>query len=103
MLLLLWSVSLSQLAAGQTPNKPAPKPCSTPDITPEYLATHPAIKKRLAAIEMHAQRYVEQTGPLVQAVPIGPPPPLLIIPVVVHVVYSAPDQNLSDAIIQDQI
>lgn|GEM_PF-851144 len=102
-LLLFWSVSLGQLAAGQTLHKPAPKPCGTPVITPEYLSAHPAVKKRLAAIEAHTQRYIEQAGSAAEAAPIGPPPPLLVIPVVVHVVYNTSAQNLSDGVIQSQI
>ena len=59
----------------------------------------------MEAIEAQTKRYIEAAGATAQR-PIGPPPPpapLVVIPVVVHVIYSAANQNLSDAIIEDQI
>ncbi len=59
----------------------------------------------MEAIEAQTQRYIKAVSATAQR-PIGPPAPpapLVVIPVVVHVIYSAANQNLSDAIIQDQI
>ena len=104
-LLLFGSLSAGHLAVGQTLNNRRPMPCGTPDITEEYLAAHPKAKARLAAIEAQTQRYIEEAGlpdPTAQKA-IGPLQPLLTIPVVVHVIYSAADQNLSDAVVMSQI
>jgi hypothetical protein len=93
---------MSQLVAAQAPKASVPKPCGTPSVQ-EILAAHPEMRARRAAIEAQAQRYIEHLNPVDQAAPIGPPPPLVVIPVVVHVIYSAANQNLSDAIVKDQI
>ena len=66
------------------------------------------MRARVEAIEAHTRRYIKQAGATDSTAqkipdPIGPPPPLLVIPVVVHVIYSAQNQNLSDVIIRDQI
>ena len=90
-LLLFGSLSAGHLAVGQTLNNRRPMPCGTPDITEEYLAAHPKAKARLEAIEAQTQRYIEEAGlpdPTAQKA-IGPLSPLLVIPVVVHVIYSA--------------
>ena len=104
---LVFSLALlaSHLVAGQAIRKGPPSRCGTPDITSEYLAAHPKTKARLEAIEAQTQRYIEQAGlpDLTAQKVIGPPQPLITIPVVVHVIYSAADQNLSDAVISTQM
>ena len=101
-LLLMWSVLLTRSAAGQAPDQPAPKSCGTPAIE-TLLAAHPEMRARVAAIEAQTQRYIKEAGLEVNRLLPGPAVPLLVIPVVVHVIYGAADQNLSDAVIQNQI
>ena len=64
------------------------------------------MRARVEAIEAHTRRYIKQAGATDSTAqkipdPIGPPPLLLVIPVVVHVIHSAQNQNLSDVIIRD--
>ena len=106
-LLFLWAALAGHSAAGQLARtaRPTTRHCGTPDITKEYLAAHPEIKARVEAIEAQTKRYIAAAGAAAQR-PIGPPPPpapLVVIPVVVHVIFNAANQNLSDAIIRDQI
>ena len=57
---------------------------------PEYV-------KRLEAVEKHTQDYIQNKGTAKAASTI------ITIPVVVHVVYAKPEQNINDAAIFSQI
>ena len=117
-LLLLGSVSLTQLATGQVisqqfpdepvSNAPELSPCGTSSME-GFLAAHPKMRERVEANEAHTRQYIEQArsaapaGTTAQKGPIGPPPPLITIPVVVHNIYSNAAQFMSQAVIQGQI
>lgn len=111
-LLLFWGVAASHRAAGQVIGTQAPAfeqpadhsketPCGTPDITEEYLAAHPKVRERLAAIAEQTRQYVkdaEESGQKATG-----PEVLLTIPVVVHLLYNDTTQNLRDAVVHSQI
>lgn len=84
--LLLCAVFCSRLAAAQgIPGRPLDR-CATTEVTNAYLAAHPELKDRMAAVEAHTQRYLRNNASLGAKEAPGPQRPLLIIPVVVHVV-----------------
>ena len=67
------------------------------------MAAHPEIRAREAAIEAHTKRYLQNVTSLGAKEAPGALGPLIVIPVVVHIIYNTADQNLSDAIVQSQI
>ena len=73
----------------------AQRTCATMDALERLQLTDPDLARRMEAIERHTQEYL-QDGRLQQRETI-------VIPVVVHVVYSFAPENISDAQIQSQI
>ncbi|MBO2010358.1 M43 family zinc metalloprotease [Hymenobacter negativus] len=71
--------------------------CGTMEVLSAQLAADPAQAQRMAAIEAHTQRMLANPG--LQRTTAG----TIIIPVVVHVLYSTAAQNISDAQVQSQI
>ncbi len=90
-LLVLAAVTASGLVAQ------APVRCGTMDHHAQLLAADPGYAARLAAIDAHARAFMAAGGP-----PAGEDV-VRRIPVVVHVVWNTPAQNLSDQQVQSQI
>ena len=117
-LLLCWGVAASHLATAQVISSQASaseRPaddnlkethCGTPDITEDFLNANPDIRDRRLAIEKQTRHYIDSVSQSPQVAhkdPKGQPAPMLIVPVVVHVIYNDPSQNLSDDVIRSQI
>ena len=70
--------------------------CATPEVLENMLKSDPAMQERLNVIERHAQEYMQRNPSVSERTVIN-------IPVVVHVVYNAAAENISDAQVQSQI
>ena len=111
--LLGYLLLCSNLATAQKPAAVSQTFCGTSGPTKEYLATHPDAKARMEAIETQTQRFVGQASATAQKETPGTlAKPLIIIPVVVHLLYYTSSNpvytyndvpNLSDAVVQEQI
>jgi len=75
------------------------KKCATYDMVRQQMAADPAYSKKLIESEKGFANYKRQTE-LQQR---GGKPTAITIPVVVHVLYNTPEQNISDAQVQSQI
>ena len=93
----------SNLAAAQKLTDAPVRYCGSLKPTKEYLAAHPDVKARMEAIEAQTQQYIKNASALASKEAPGTQGPVVIIPVVVHIVYKLPVQNLSDAVVQSQI
>jgi hypothetical protein len=70
--------------------------CSAPEFLENTLKSDPSLQQRIESIERHTQAFVQRTPSVSERTVIN-------IPVVVHVVYNAAVENISDAQIQSQI
>lgn len=77
-----------------------PEPCSTTPYMEHIVEQYPETIERMQAIEEHTQAYLES---LQHAENWRSSSSIINIPVVVHVVYENPDENLSEAQIISQI
>ncbi len=75
------------------------KKCAAYDMVRQQMAVDPAYSKKISESEKGFTNYKRQTG-LQQR---GGKPSAITIPVVVHVIYNTPEQNISDAQVQSQI
>ena len=75
----------------------ARRACGTMEALEAQLAADPAQARRMAAIEAQTRQLL--ANPALQRSTAG----TVIIPVVVHVLYNIPAQNISDAQVQSQI
>ncbi|GAB4425755.1 MAG: hypothetical protein OHK0039_43530 [Bacteroidia bacterium] len=91
MLLAAWLASAA--AAWAQPADPHEK-CGTMELLDRHLSADPSLAQRLAQVERFAQTYQTQ-GSRTTAI--------ITIPVVVHVVYNTPVENVSDAQVFSQI
>ncbi|GIV38264.1 MAG: hypothetical protein KatS3mg033_0064 [Thermonema sp.] len=71
--------------------------CYTDQVHERLLKEHPEMAQRMAEIERQTQRYVASFNQAEAATTV------ITIPVVVHVIYSNSNENISDAQIQSQI
>jgi hypothetical protein len=69
--------------------------CATMEVLEQQLQADPAMKQRMQAVERHTQEFVSRPHLHTRAV--------VTIPVVVHIVYRNAAENLSDALVQNQI
>ena len=99
----MWGLLASHLAAGQILSQEPGRRCGTTRPTKEYLAAHPEVKARMEAIEAQTQRYIKDAAATGSKEAPGTTRPLVVIPVVVHVVWRNAVENLSDAVVQGQI
>jgi pregnancy-associated plasma protein-A len=76
---------------------PQRRECGTMPVHNRLVATNPAYRARRVAIESFARGFARA-----RAFAAGPPP-VVRIPVVVHVVFNTPQQNISDEQIRSQI
>ena len=74
--------------------------CATVDVLQQQLAADPGLAARMAAINNQAMLYAAKQAGTAQR---GTVAVSVTIPVVVHVLYSATSENISDAQIQSQI
>ncbi len=94
----------SNLAAAQKLADAPVRHCGTVGPTKEYLAAHPDVKARMEASEARTQQYIKSASALAsKEAPGTQARPLVVIPVVVHIVYGNTVQNLSEAVVQEQI
>ena len=70
--------------------------CSAPEVLENLLKSNPEIQERINDIERYTQAYVQRAPSVSERTVIN-------IPVVVHVVYNAAAENISDAQVQSQI
>lgn len=70
--------------------------CTAPEVLENMLKSDPDMQERLNAIERHTQEYTRRAPSVSERTVIN-------IPVVVHVVYNTPAENISDAQVQSQI
>lgn len=70
--------------------------CSAPEVLENMLKSDPAMQERLNVIERHTQEYTQRAPSVSERTVIN-------IPVVVHVMYNAAAENISDAQVQSQI
>jgi hypothetical protein len=95
----------SQSLSASAPNAEAHVPvitqraCAANDVLQAQLAADPAMAQRMAAIESFTQRTIASRASSSQLVTNG----VVTIPVVVHVLYNAASENISDAQVQSQI
>jgi hypothetical protein len=75
----------------------AQRNCGAPEVLQAQLRQYPDMKTRMGVIETHTRDYTKRLG--TQRV-VGE---VVKIPVVVHVLYKTPQENISDAQIQSQI
>jgi hypothetical protein len=75
----------------------AQRSCATYEYLQQRLQADPLLAQKIAAIEAHQGSDVILNGAAT------PSPVVIKIPVVVHVLYNTPDQNISDAQIRSQI
>jgi hypothetical protein len=71
--------------------------CYTDQVHERLLKEHPEMAERMAEIERQTQRYVASFNQATASTTV------ITIPVVVHVIYSNSNENISDAQIQSQI
>jgi hypothetical protein len=91
--LLLALVLLVQLVYGQ-------KDCRHSEYESNTIAAHPELNARFHGVQLSSNRPKEDNT--VQQAP-SPVPQIITIPVVVHILYNKPDQNISDAQVLSQI
>jgi len=93
LLLLVFSASLFVIVKGQNGER-----CGSNEAIKQQMAADPAYAKKVQELLKNKGQYSrgDQKGR-------PPSPSSIIIPVVVHVVYNTPDQNISDAQVQSQI
>jgi len=88
-------MSISVIA--QSPNgEPVTRNCSTMNNLEYRMKANPKLKERMDAIEKHYEAKILQGTKAVNG-------DIITIPVVVHIVYSNANENISDAQIQSQI
>jgi hypothetical protein len=87
-------VANEQQAAQDEPQQELTRYCASQEVLERQLEENPGLRQRMADIERFTQNAIDR-GRLVNGV--------IEIPVVVNVVYSNSDENISDARIQSQI
>lgn len=70
--------------------------CSAPEVLENMIKSNPEMLERINNIERHTQEFVQRTPSVSERTVVN-------IPVVVHVVYNAAAENISDAQVQSQI
>ena len=70
--------------------------CSAPEVLENLLKSNPEIQERMNDVERQTQAFVQRNASISERTVIN-------IPVVVHVVYNAAAENISDAQVQSQI
>ena len=98
-LLLLMACSLFFVANSQNTNR-----CATNEVVKQQMAADPVYAKKVEELlknKGNYQRNAEKGKPDNPGKP--PAPSSITIPVVVHVLYNTPEQNISDAQVQSQI
>ena len=104
LLLPLFLFFAGHLAIGQPLQNTPPKYCGTPEITKAYLDAHPDVKARMEAIEIQTRKYIQDAASVGQKEAPGTPVrPLITIPVVVHILFNTPAQNVDITVVQAQI
>jgi hypothetical protein len=104
----------TSLFAQTTQNRLAPSPlfndnasaapgrnCATMEVFEKQVAADPARAQRMEAIEAQTKRFMGQSGGLRRNT--STTGTVVTIPVVVHVVYNTAAQNVTDAMVADQI
>lgn len=69
--------------------------CATMEVYDRMIKQDPGYEKRLQDIEVFTKNYVKNFRGIKNTIPK--------IPVVVHIVYNTPEQNISNAVVQSQI
>jgi Pregnancy-associated plasma protein-A/Secretion system C-terminal sorting domain/Fibronectin type III domain len=69
--------------------------CAAMEVLERQLQADPAMRQRMEAVERHTENFVSKPQLQTRAV--------VTIPVVVHIVYGAAAENISDALVQSQI
>ncbi|HLK97604.1 MAG TPA: zinc metalloprotease, partial [Hymenobacter sp.] len=92
-----YAIAFSFLALGTATEAWAQRQCASMEVLDRQLAADPSLAQRLQSIETQAQQFsanpIAQRGTALTGT----------IPVVVHVLYSNANENVSDAQIQSQI
>ena len=70
--------------------------CSSPEVLENMLKTEPDMQERINNFERQAQSYIQRSPSVSERTVVN-------IPVVVHVIYNAAAENISDAQVQSQI
>ncbi|WP_439881018.1 M43 family zinc metalloprotease [Pontibacter sp. MBLB2868] len=111
LLCLIAIIAMANTMAFAQQGKPA-KSCATMDVLERQMKENPGLERRMEAIERHTQKVVanaakgKPTQPTDPTTPSPEPAPtgiIVRIPVVFHVVYNTADQNVSDAMINEQL
>lgn len=77
--------------------------CSSHEYVQQLLKSDPTIAERVSAIEQFTHRITNQTVVVNDHPGTNATQPVITIPVVVHVVYHYPEENIPDSRIKDQI
>src|SRR5215467_1004936 len=77
--------------------------CIFADYKRELLKNSPELTSRIASVEIFTKDLLQKKIETNDTVSIEKVPPVIIIPVVVHVVYNSSSQNITDAQIKSQI
>ena len=97
---VLGFAGLALAASTAQAQAPAPRTCASVEVLQSQLAADPALAQRMATINNQAMQFAAQQAGVAQR---GTAAISVTIPVVVHVLYSATAENISDAQIQSQI
>jgi hypothetical protein len=97
-----YAAALGLLGLALTPNaaQAQKRSCATVEVLQKQLAADPGMAARMAAIDNQAVMFAAKHAGQAQR---GTAAVTVTIPVVVHVLYSASSENISDAQIQSQI
>ena len=76
----------------------AQKRCASFELLQQQMATNPAFARKVKETEKSFADYSRKTGAQPRGKPVS-----LTIPVIVHIVYNTPGQNISDDQVQSQI
>lgn len=81
----------------------AQRNCSSHEYVQRMLETDPTFAQRISEIEQFTHRLTHRTVEVNDLPGSAADQPVLVIPVVVHVVYHYPDENIPDSRIREQI